>query len=113
MGESTLNDPQDIAEGFNEYFSNIGPDLASKIDTSSCNFKAYVKKATSEFAAFQPTTVNDIIHVDYQPIKRPALIRFRVKLLNLLNLPYQIHGHLFLIRLLLYLLFLMNGKWLE
>ena len=63
MGESTLNDPQDIAEGFNEYFSNIGPDLASKIDTSSCNFKAYVKKATSEFAAFQPTTVNDIIHL--------------------------------------------------
>jgi hypothetical protein len=45
MGESTLNDPQDIAEGFNEYFSNIGPDLASKIDTSSCNFKAYVKKS--------------------------------------------------------------------
>ena len=63
MAESTLNDPQDIAEGFNEYFSNIGPDLASKIDTSSCNFKAYVKKATSEFAAFQPTTVNDIIHL--------------------------------------------------
>ena len=63
MGESTLNDPQDIAEVFNEYFSNIGPDLASKIDISSCNFKAYVKKATSEFAAFQPTTVNDIIHL--------------------------------------------------
>jgi hypothetical protein len=42
MGESTLNDAQDIAEGFNEYFSNIGPDLASKIDTSSCNFRNWL-----------------------------------------------------------------------
>ena len=42
--------PKDIAEGFNDYFSNIGPDLASKID----------KTAESEFAAFQPVTVSHI-----------------------------------------------------
>ena len=63
IGENILNDPQEIAEGFNEYFSNIGPDLADKIDMSNCNFQTYVKKTTSEFAAFQPTTVNDIFHL--------------------------------------------------
>ena len=35
---NTLNNPKDIAEGFNNYFSNIGPDLASQIPTSNCNF---------------------------------------------------------------------------
>ena len=40
--------------------SNIGPDLASQIPTSNCNFYTYVKKATSEFAAFQPTDVNNV-----------------------------------------------------
>ena len=29
---------RDIAEGFNEFFSSIGPDLASKIDTTNHNF---------------------------------------------------------------------------
>ena len=60
---NTLNNPKDIAEGFNNYFSNIGPDLdlASQIPTSNCNLiYTYVKKATSEFAAFQPTDVNNV-----------------------------------------------------
>ena len=52
--------PKDIAEGFNDYFSNIGPDLASKIDTSNYNFETYTKTAESEFAAFQPVTVTHI-----------------------------------------------------
>ena len=63
MGENILNNPQEIVEGFNEYFSNIGPDLASKLDMPKCNFETYVKKSTSEFAAFQPTTVNDIFNL--------------------------------------------------
>ena len=52
--------PKDIAEGFNDYFSNIGPDLASKIDTSNYNFETYTKTAESEFAAFQPVTVSHV-----------------------------------------------------
>ncbi len=46
---------------FNEYFSNIGPDLASKIDMPNYNFETYV----SEFTAFQPKTVNDIFNLLY------------------------------------------------
>ena len=48
-----LNNSKDIAESFNNYFSNIGPDLASQIPTPNCNFDTYVKQVTSEFAAFQ------------------------------------------------------------
>ena len=66
LGENILNNPKDIAEGFNNYFSNIGPDLASQIQTSTSNFETYVKIAISEFAAFQHTTVDNV----YQPLSR-------------------------------------------
>ena len=63
VGEQNLTSPEDIAEGFNEYFSNIGPDVASKIDYSNSNFETYVKIAQSEFAAFQPVTVSHVSHL--------------------------------------------------
>ena len=59
VGNNILNNPKDIAEGFNHYFANIGPNLAEKIQTSVCDAETYVKKATSEFTAFQPRTVNN------------------------------------------------------
>ena len=65
-GESILNNPTDIAEGFNNYFSDIGPDLASQIQTSTSNFETHVKIATLEFAAFQHTTVDNV----YQLLSR-------------------------------------------
>ena len=46
-----LTNPEDIAEGFNNYFSNIGPNLASKIGTSNCDFEHYIKNTKLEFAA--------------------------------------------------------------
>ena len=60
MNKNILQDPQEIVEGFNEYFSNIGPNLASNIAMANCNFETYVQKAKSEFTAFQPTTVTDV-----------------------------------------------------
>ena len=59
-GENNLASHKDIAEGFNEYFSNIGPNLASNIDSSSYNFETHVKNAKSEFAAFQHVTVSHV-----------------------------------------------------
>ena len=67
IGENILSDPQEIADGFNDYFSNIGPNLASKIDVPNCNFETYMKKAKSEFTAFQPTTVNNVQYFMYYP----------------------------------------------
>ena len=43
VGESNLPNHKDIAESFNEYFSNIGPNLASIIDYSTYNFETHVK----------------------------------------------------------------------
>ena len=63
MNKNILQDPQEIVEGFNEYFSNIGPNLASNIAMANCNFETYVQKAKSEFTAFQPTTVTDVIQM--------------------------------------------------
>ena len=63
LGENNLTSPKDIAEGFNDYFSNIGPDLASKIDTSNYNFETYVDNAKSEFTVFQPVTVSHVYHL--------------------------------------------------
>ena len=63
MGETILKDPQEIVEGFNEYFSNIGPDLANEIDMFNCNFETYVKETKSEFAAFQPKTASEIFNL--------------------------------------------------
>ena len=60
VGENNLANHKDIAEDFNEYFSNIGPNLASNIDSSSHNFEMHVKNATSEFAAFQHVTVSHV-----------------------------------------------------
>ena len=60
VGENNLANHKDIAEGFNEYFSNIGPNLASNIDSSSYNFETHVKNAKSEFAAFQHVTVSHV-----------------------------------------------------
>ena len=77
-----LTNPQDIAEGFNDYFAKIGPNLASKIGTSNCNFENYIKKTKSEFAAFQPTTISNVCHLlsGFLAIKLLALIKFPVKL---------------------------------
>ena len=63
VGNNKLICPEDIAEGFNEYFSNIGPDLSSRIDSSNYNFETYIKNAKSEFTAFHPVTVNQISHL--------------------------------------------------
>jgi hypothetical protein len=51
-----LTSPEDIAKGFNDYFANIGPNLAAEIDTTECHFKDYLKRAESEFTAFKPVT---------------------------------------------------------
>ena len=63
VGENNFTNHEDIAEGFNEYLSNIGPNLASNIDSSNCNFKTHVKYAKSEFAAFQHVTVSHVSHL--------------------------------------------------
>ena len=56
MNGNNLRNRKDIAEGFNEYFSNIGPELASKFDMSGYHFHEFINKTESEFSTFQPVT---------------------------------------------------------
>ena len=60
INESKLTNPTEIAEGLNELFANVGPNLASKLDESSCDFQKYTKSSESEFTAFTPIAVNKI-----------------------------------------------------
>ena len=55
MNKNVLQDPQEIVEGFNEYFSNIA--------MPNCNFETYVQKAKSEFTIIQPATITDVFQM--------------------------------------------------
>ena len=39
---NTINNPQLIANKFNEFFTNIGPSLATKIPHSTVDHKSYL-----------------------------------------------------------------------
>ena len=82
LNENYLTSSKGIAEGFDNYFSNSGPDLATKIDSSNFNFESYVKHTKSEFAAFKPVVVIMSIgfYLVFQAIKPLALTRFLLKL---------------------------------
>ena len=60
VNERKLTDFNDIAEGFNDFFSNIGPNLVEKIGTSGCNFQQYINKTESEFAAFKEVNLDKV-----------------------------------------------------
>ena len=63
VNEKKLTSPSNIAEGFNGFFSNIGPNLAEEIGRTDCNFRQYIKKTESEFAAFKAVAVHNVCHL--------------------------------------------------
>ena len=60
LNENHLTSSKGIAEGFNNYFSNIAQDFATKIGSSNFNFESYVKNTKSEFATFKPVVVSHV-----------------------------------------------------
>ncbi|CAB4029658.1 RNA-directed DNA polymerase from transposon BS, partial [Paramuricea clavata] len=44
-----ITDPNELAESFNDYFTNIGPDIAKTIDKDDRNFTDYITRVTSNF----------------------------------------------------------------
>ncbi|CAB3992421.1 Hypothetical predicted protein, partial [Paramuricea clavata] len=44
-----ITDPNELAESFNDYFTNIGPDIAKTIDKGDRNFTDYITRVTSNF----------------------------------------------------------------
>ena len=115
LGENSLTNPRDIAEGFNEYFSNIGPNLASQINTQNFNFETYVKNIESEFAAFQPVTVNHVnqLLTGLSSNKATGVDKISCKIIKIASPAISDSLHILLIRPLLCPYSLMNGKRLE
>ncbi|RUA05885.1 MAG: hypothetical protein DSY43_03475, partial [Gammaproteobacteria bacterium] len=50
---NNINSPDEIAEAFNTYFSNIGPDLAKSMADSSSTFGQFVKPSQSKMSRFK------------------------------------------------------------
>ncbi len=60
-----MSDSQQIANGFNEYFANIGPNLASKIPDEQTNFTDFLSSAPSPMNSIflKPTDEKEIIDI--------------------------------------------------
>ena len=60
VNNTKLTSPDEISEGFNDFFSKIGPNLAEKIEKTEYQFKDYIKHTNSKFSAFKPVTINQM-----------------------------------------------------
>ena len=57
-----ISDYLEIANGFNNFFANIGPKLASEISTSSANFQTFMPEISSNSFRFSRISEIDILH---------------------------------------------------
>ena len=54
------DDPATMAESFNNFFVNLGPDLANKIPDSQTEFHTFLKNRTSQSLFFEPVVDEEI-----------------------------------------------------
>ena len=52
-----ISDPNDIGEHFNEYFINLGPNLADKIPTSLTNYDSHLSESNLNFIFLNAITL--------------------------------------------------------
>ena len=60
QNNKVITDSKEIANGFNEYFMNIGPGLASKMNTSATSYQSYLPESFNSSFSLQPTCENEI-----------------------------------------------------
>ena len=68
---SIITGSKNIANGFNDFFSGIGPELANKIQPSGTNFSDYLGDRVQDdfiFGRVTPELVNEIVG------KSPAVV---------------------------------------
>ena len=53
FNDTKITSPEEIANAFNTYFTDIGPNLASSIDDTDITFDRFVKPATSKMTRFK------------------------------------------------------------
>ena len=60
--QDVLNNPLDIADGFNKFFAGIGPQLAEKIEPSPRSFESYMTQCDS---TFKFDTISQVMLFDF------------------------------------------------
>ena len=78
-----ISDPTELAECFNNYFINVGPDIAKTIDKSDRNFMGYITKATSKlnFQAVSESTVQRLL-LSLNPRKSTGIDKIPAKIIR-------------------------------
>ena len=78
-----ISDPTELAECFNDYFINVGPDIAKTIDKSDRNFMGYITKATSKlnFQAVSESTVQRLL-LSLNPRKSTGIDKIPAKIIR-------------------------------
>ena len=61
INDQEINNSADIAEAFNSFFTNIGPELASKIPHNNTHFSEYLPQQQNNTIFFHPTNEDEII----------------------------------------------------
>ena len=61
VNDQEITDSPEIAQAFNSFFVNIGPDLASKIQCNDINFTDYLPDPLGKSIFFNPTDQDEII----------------------------------------------------
>ena len=62
QNKDILNNPKDIADGFNDFFAGIGPQLAAEIDQTGRSYESYLDNCDSLFK-FSSITETSILNV--------------------------------------------------
>ena len=55
--------PTEVCNTFNNYFTNIGPNLAEQINTSNGHFTQYLSTPSEKSLFFNPTNVHEILDI--------------------------------------------------
>ena len=58
-----VSEPQVIADKFNDYFCNIGPNLAKNIPSTTNSFKAFLKDANTESIFLEPVGKKEVLDI--------------------------------------------------
>jgi hypothetical protein len=61
--DRNISDPQDICNCFNDFFVNVGPNLASKIQRSGKEYFDYFKNPISDCMFMKPIVETEIIKI--------------------------------------------------
>ena len=62
QNKDILNDPKDIADGFNDFFAGIGPQLAEEIGPTNTSYESYLKSCDTTFK-FSSVSETDILNI--------------------------------------------------